>query len=149
MNTRSELIWWIGSGLLGTFIIAIITGFKFGTLDLQFHDTYYVLDSVDAIMLLIYIFAVGRYAYLLTDIMTERYPILTLLVSIMNAIVALFVLIAAYFSIETIVTFRKMYPGNDFSSQLLLPGIFIGLLTVQAIVEVKMLGKLRALLAAK
>ena len=99
-----------------TLIIAIITSFKFSTLDLQFHDTYYVLDSFDAIKLLTFIFGFGRYFYLLTDIMTERYAILTLLISIVNAIAGLFVLIGAYFSIETIVTFRKMHPGIDFSA---------------------------------
>ena len=146
---KAELIWWIGLGLLSTLIIAIITGFKFSTLDLQFHDTYYVFESFDAIILLTSIFGFGRYFYLVIDIMTERYAILTLLVSIINPIAGLFVSIGAYFSIETIVTFRKMYPGIDFSAHFLLPGIFIGLLTVQTIVEIKMIGKLRALVVGR
>lgn len=146
---KAETIWWIGFGLLSTLIIGTITGFKFSSLDIQLHDTYYVLQSFDAIKLLTLIFGVGRYFYLLTGIMAERYAILALVISIINAIAALFVMIGTYLSIETIVTFTRMYPGIDLSGHFLLPAIFIGLLAVQAIVEVKMIGKLRAVLAGK
>lgn len=149
MKMKTELIWWMGFGLLSTLMIAIVTSFKFGSVDVQLHDTYYVVESFEAIKLLTLIAGIGRYFYLLIDIMTERYPILTLLVSIINPIAGLFVIMGTYLSIETIVTSGKMYPGIDFSVYFLLPGILLALLTVQAIIEVKMLWKLRALLAGE
>ena len=149
MNTKTELIWWIGFGLLSTLIIGIVTGFEFGSIDVQLHDTYYVFGSFDAIKLMTLITGIGRYCYLLIDIITERYTILALLISIINPIVGLFVLIATYFSIETIVTSRQLYPGIDLSVHFLLPGVFVTLLTVQAIIEIKMILKLRALLAGR
>ena len=149
MKTKTELVWLMGFGLLSALIVGIVTSFRFNTLDIQLHDTYYVVESFDAIKLLTFALVFGRYFYLLIDIMTGRYPILTLLISIINPIVGLFVLIGTYLSIETILTSRKMYSGADFSVLLLLAGIFLALLTVQALLEVKMIVKLRALLAGK
>jgi|GEM_PF-4597006 hypothetical protein len=142
---KKELIWWTAFGLFSTLIIGTVTSFKFSKLDIQVHDTYYVFEPIDAIKLLTIIFGLVRYSYLLTDIITDRYKILALFISIINAIVGLFALMGAYLSIEAIMSFKKMYPDNDFSGHFLLTGIFLGLLTMQIIVEVKMIKKLSGL----
>jgi hypothetical protein len=99
---KKELIWWTAFGLFSTLIIGTVTSFKFSKLDIQVHDTYYVFEPIDSIKLLTIIFGVGRYSYLLTDIITDKYKILALFISIINAIVALFTLMGTYLCIETI-----------------------------------------------
>lgn len=145
LNIKTELIWWSSFALLSTVLVALVTGFKFGTLDIQLHDTYYVVESADAIKLLTSIFGFGRYFYLLVDIIAERYLILALIICIINVLVALFVVIGAYLSIEAIGTSRRLYPDMDSSAHFLLPVIFMGLLAVQTLVEIRMIKKLRKL----
>lgn len=144
---KEELIWWIPFALLSTLLVGLVTGFKFGTLDIQLHDTYYVLESSMAIKLLTLTFGFGRYFYLMTDIIAERHMILALIICIINALAGLFIVIGAYFSIEVIGTSRKLYPDMDLSAHFLLPVIFMALLAVQTIVQIRMIKKLRKLMA--
>jgi hypothetical protein len=144
-----QLIWWIGFGILSVLIVGTVTSFKFSTVDMQLHDTYYVLTSKDAIVLLILIFVMGRYLYLLTDLLSERYKILALFFSIINAIAGLFVIMLTYLSVESVITSKKMSPDIDFSGHFLIPGIFIGMLIVQIILEIKVIKKLNGLWANK
>lgn len=142
---KRQIIWWAAFGLLSTLIIGTITSFKFSRLDIQVYDSYYVFESIHGIILLTLTFGFGRYFYLLTDLISDRYKIFALLISIINAIVGLFIIMWTYMSIETIMTFKKMYPDTDFSGHFLLSSIFLGLLTVQTVVEIKMIKKLRGL----
>jgi hypothetical protein len=144
-----QLIWWIGSGILSVLIIGALTSFKFSTLDIQLYDTYYVMTSKNAIVNLTLIFILGRYLYLLTDLLCERYKILAVIFSIINAIAGLLIVMITYISIESMITLKKSYPDTDFSGHLLLSGIFIGLLIMQTIIEIKMIKKLNGLLTNK
>lgn len=142
-NKMRQPIWWTAFGLLSTIIIGAITGFKFSTLDVHVYDTYYVFDSIYGVVLLTLIFGTGRYFYLLMDLLSDRYKIFALLFSILNAIAGFFIFVWAYASIVTILTFKKMYPDNNFSGHFLFVSIFLGLLTMQTIVEIKVINKLR------
>jgi heme/copper-type cytochrome/quinol oxidase subunit 1 len=144
---KKGLAWLAIFALMSTLIIGTVTGFTFSKLDIQLHDTYYVVKAIDAIKALTLIFFLTRGLYLLTDIMTDRYKVLALLISIINAIAGLFVVIAAYMSTEAIFTTRKMYSYAGSSAHFLLPAIFIGIFVVQIIVEIRMIRKLRGLLA--
>jgi hypothetical protein len=146
---KRDLIWWAAFGLLSTLIIGAVTSFKFSKLDIQLHDTYYVFESIDGIKYLTLIFGLSRYIYLLTDIMTDKYKILALIISIINVITGLFVIIATYRCVETILTFKKTSPDVDFSGNFLLLSLLLGLLTVQTIIEVKMIRKLKELWSNK
>ena len=145
MNVKKELIWWTAFGLLSTLIIGTVTSFKFSRLDIQVYDTYYVFESIDGIKLLTIIFGLGRYSYLLIDIITDKYKILALIISILNAITGLFIVIMTYLSIETILTSNKNYPDIDFPGHFLLSAILLGILTVQTIIEINLIRKLNGL----
>jgi hypothetical protein len=146
---KKEIIAWGALGILSVVIVGIATGFKFSKLDIQLYDTYYVLTSKDVILNLTWILGLARYFYLLTDLLADRYKILALLFSIINAIAVLFTILWTYFSIEEAMTFRRLYPDTDISGRFLLPGIFIGLLIMQTIIEIKMIKKLNGLWANK
>jgi hypothetical protein len=109
---KEQLIWWAGFGILSAIVIGIVTGFKFNELDIQLHDTYFVLQSRDAIVLLTLAFGFGRYFYLLADLISSRFKILALIMSIINAIVGLFVIIITYLSAEGFITFQQTYRGT-------------------------------------
>jgi hypothetical protein len=143
---KRELFYWVVFALLSALIIGVITGFKFGELDIQMHDTYYVFSSFNGVKSLTLFLGTGRYFYLLLDIITEKYKIITLFLSIINAIVALFTLIVAYLSIETIPMYTGTYPDINFSGHLFVTIVLLGVLAAQIIVEIKMLRKLNGLL---
>jgi hypothetical protein len=143
---KRELFYWVVFALLSALIIGIITGFKFGELDIQMHDTYYVFSSFNGIKSLTLFLGTGRYFYLLLDIITEKYKIITLFLSIINAIVALFTLMVAYLSIETLPMYTGTYPDIHFSGHLFVTIILLGVLAAQIIVEIKMVRKLNAFL---
>lgn len=130
-------------------MIGAATSFKFSDLDIQLHDTYYVLTPKDAILNLTWILGLARYFYLLTNLLADRYKILALPFLIINAIAGLFVIILTYLSIEELMTIKKLYPDTDVSGHFLLPSIFIGLLIMQTIIEIKMIKKLSGLWANK
>ncbi|MFM7852825.1 MAG: hypothetical protein ACKO96_13145, partial [Flammeovirgaceae bacterium] len=67
-------------------------------------------------------------------------------ISMVNVIVGLFVVMATYLSIETIVVYRKMHQGTNFSAYFLLPSILLALLAVQTVIEIKMIKKLNEFL---
>jgi heme/copper-type cytochrome/quinol oxidase subunit 1 len=146
---KSELISWIALALVSTFIIGLATGFRFDTLDIQLHDTYYVFGSFDCIKMLTVILIIGRGLYRLTDILADRYLILALILVIVNAIAGLFVIIGTYLGVEAIITMRTTNPHVDLSAYILISGILVGIFTTQAIVEVRMVKKLRGLLAGR
>lgn len=146
---KSELIWWSALALLSTFIIGVATGFRFNTVEIQLHDTYYVFRSFDCIKMLTVILILGRGLYRLTDMLTDRYLILALILLIVNAIAGLFILIGAYLGIDAIMTMRTSNPHVDLSAYFLICGILIGIFTTQAIVEVRMVKKLRGLLTGR
>lgn len=138
-----QLIRWAALTLLSTLIIGVTTGFQFSKLDIQLYDTYYVFESFYGIILLTLVFGTGWNFYLLTDLITDRYKILALMLSIINIIAGLFVLIGAYFSIKAVMALQKINSGTDLSGYFLLPTVLIGLLIVQIIVEIKLIRKLR------
>jgi hypothetical protein len=144
---KRELFYWVVFALLSALIIGVITGFKFGELDIQMHDTYYVFSSFNGVKSLTLFLGTGRYFYLLLDIITEKYKIITLFLSIINAIVALFTLIVAYLSIETIPMYTGTYPDINFSGHLFVTIVLLGVLAAQIIVEIKMVRKLNTLLS--
>lgn len=148
-NLKTELVWLIALALVSTLIIGIATGFRFHTLDIQLHDTYYVFGSFDCIKMLTVLLFVGRGLYLLTDILTNQYLLLALIIVIVNAIAALFILIGTYLSIQAILTLRTMAPHVDLSGYFLIAGLLVGILAVQTIVEIRMIRKLRGLLAGR
>lgn len=144
---KTELLWLAAFALLSTLIVGIATGFGFNTLDIKLHDTYFVVRSAHAVKLLTLIFVLGRFVCWMTNRITERYVVLAILFSIVNAIVGLFVIILTYFSIGGIAAFRQSYPGTDMSGNFILPGICFSVLVVQVVVEVKMIAAVRRLVS--
>lgn len=142
---KKEIIWWVALAALSTLIIGVSTNFRFGRLDVSFHDTYYVFDSLFSIKALTLLFGFCRYLYFLIDIIAERYKIFALFIAILNAIFAVFVTIAAYVSVESFISYSEKYPNINLPGNVLMASTLFGILIIQAIVEVKILGKLNAL----
>lgn len=143
---KKELAWWLGFGLFGMMMIGLFTRFQFHPLVFEELDTYYVLEAQWGILLLTILLVIGRYVYLIVDLLTNRYKILAVFVSIVNPAVGLFVAMFLYFSVSSILKFERMFRGYkdaDFSGHYLLLCVLTACLVIQTIVEIKMIRKLK------
>lgn len=146
---KRDLVWWLAIGLFSVIMIGLLTRFQFHPLVFQNLDTYYVIGARQGIILLIVLLFIGRYAYLIVDLLTNRYKILAVIVSIINPIAGLFVGILLYFSMSSMLKFERMfrkYQEADFSGHYLLLCILIACLVTQIIVEINMIRKLKSVL---
>jgi hypothetical protein len=139
MKMKNELLWWITFGLISTLTLVLLTGFQFYSLDFQVYNTYYVVESTQAIQWLIFVMGMGRYVYQLISIMVERYRMIALLIAIVNPIGALFVSVIIFLGLKPILAFNR---EPNFAGHYFLLLILGGILIMQIIIEVKMIRKL-------
>ena len=141
---RPKDIKWIIS-LLGsmTVLVGIMTDFTFRDLAFQLHDTYFVFGSFYFIVYGTAIIYTIRNLFLLIDLLAERYKVIALLISIINPLVALFLLIVLYLGVHSVAELRSNYPGISLWSRLVPVVFLVAFLIGQVIVEVRMLRKLR------
>lgn len=144
-----ELPIWILCALLSVLVFGVATKFGFGPLNVQWHGTIYVLDSLDGIKFLTIFFVIGRSFFLLINLITENYRVLALILSIINGIAGLFVVILFYINMEATFNMRQTQPAMDLSGNILLSVLLLGVLTCQIILQVKMWSRLKVLLTVK
>src|SRR5690349_14677115 len=132
MSLKSEWKWLAAFALMSTLVIGLMTDFKFGDLEIQLYDTYYVFDAVRALLFLTIMFWTIKNLYMLVDLMTGRYVVMALIVSIVSPLIGLFMIILFYINFT-----EKIGPVSVF-------GLIITLLTV---IEIRSLRKLKVLLS--
>lgn len=132
---KNEWKWWAGFGLISMLVVGIISEFRFGALDIRMHDTYFVIHSIRAIFYLTAILGTIRNLYFLVDLLTSRYKIMALLISIINPIVALFTIIILYFDIQGITVSQEIHPETNLSGQLIVPVILVGVIGFEIVLE--------------
>lgn len=139
-NFKNEWKWILGFGFLSLVLIGLMTNFKFKDFEFQFHDTYYVFDSLTALQFLTASMYIVRGFYLLFDLMTDRYRIFAFIIAFVNPIAILLMTILAFFVIQNIFVNDAKHDSN-FISQLIPALLIIALIIVQIIVEVRALRK--------
>lgn len=137
---------WLLPFMLITLLINLfIRHFTFRDLEVQGHDTYFVIDVPTAVFIMTLIIYAIVGSYLLVEMNTNK--MLSLIIAIVNPIGAIFMLLLVYMSLQTLTAFRTMYPENDPTGQLVFVAIVIGLLCFQAVIEWKALKQVRSLLS--
>lgn len=139
---KGEMIWWVAFGVLGTLIAGLLTNFQFDTIEFQVHDTYYVLESVIVVFLVIIALGLCRYVYKFTSILASRFRGVALFISIVNPLVAGIIAFVIYKNIKSIYDYQKSSSAVDFTSQYAFLGIFLTIVFLQIIVEVEMIKRL-------
>lgn len=134
------------SGALSFFVVAAIAGFELHPLGSYPVDSYYVLESRQAIFLLAVVFVMWRFVYLLLDLMTTRYRVVALMVAFINPIVGLLIGLSTFFILD-----QLLHPGDSSSQdrKMTLAGLWFtliilsGTFLLQTVVEVMVIKRLR------
>lgn len=131
---------------ISVFIIGSLTDFKFKDLQIQIHDTYFDVDPIHAIYIMTLTLWTIKNFYLLVEVMTHKYRIIAVFVSIINPLIGLFMLMLIYISVQGLITSRQMYPEGQFTAEIIPICIMVGVIALQTIIEVRTLRKLSAFL---
>ena len=132
-------------GLISVLAIGLMTSFKYNDVEIQMHDSYFIIDAIRACIYLTAIVFTLRNLYFVIDVMSDRYRILAVFVAIINPLVALFIVIFIYFNIAFVGA--QLDAGNNLGPSIVIICLLIGLITLQIAIEVKVLRKLRQLIA--
>ena len=132
-------------GLISVLAIGLMTSFKYNDVEIQMHDSYFIIDAIRACIYLTAIVFTLRNLYFVVDVMSDRYRILAVFVAIINPLVALFIVILIYFNIAFVGA--QLDAGNNLGPSIVIICLLIGLITLQIAIEVKVLRKLRQLIA--
>lgn len=143
MNIKTEWKWLTAFGLTSLMAISLATDFTFRDLEIQKHDTYFVISAFNAIIFLTLILWSLKNLYLLVDLITDRYQILAILVAIINALIALFMFVLIYLMTHSLMVFRQTHPDRNFVVQLIPVSIMAISTAVQVIIEIRTLRKIR------
>ena len=132
MNLKNEFKWLTAFAMISILIIGLATNFKFQDLEIQLYDTYYVFEPVRAFIFLTIMLWTIKNLYMLVDLMTGRYAVIALIVSIVSPLIGLFIIILFYINFT-----GKIGPVSAFAL----------LITLLTLVEIRALRKLKGLLS--
>jgi hypothetical protein len=159
MNMKKEWKWLVAFALISLGVIGFMTQFRFKDLEIQRYDTYYVINAFRAIFymtlilwtsknlyLLVDLMTTSKNLYLLVDLMTTRYTVVAIVVSVINPLVGLFMCMLIYFNMAALITFKQTYPNISLIGYIIPLTIVVGIVFLQAIIEIRALKKVRALM---
>ena len=141
MNWKTELKWGTGFLLASLVLVGLTTEFRFGVIEVQLHDTYFVFEAYDVIYKLILILYMIKNLYLMVDLMTLKYRLVAFLVAIINPIVGLLLLA---FTVTIGMSSAASPSGHGRSP--IFTGLLLSVLMLQAFMEIKMLRRLKVML---
>ena len=88
LKTKVDLYWNLGFLVLSIVIVGLVVDFRLvGSVDVQLHDTYFVITPLQAIIRLAGILILFRYFFILIDQVLLKNRIIALLTSIIFGIV--------------------------------------------------------------
>lgn len=147
LDSKSELKWLAGYVVGSALGVGLMTDFRFSPIQIQLYDTYYEFEASQAIQYAVAACFMIRGSYLAADLLTTRYRILALFVSIINPILALILIIITFSGVQSFVTLREAYPGTSLL-RILVPLFAIGTaVALQVLIEIRMIRKLKEILA--
>lgn len=141
---KQELIWWAGFVFVAVIAIGQMTAFNFGTIDIQLHDTYYVVPSWLGILVVLIILGLLRGLTKLADRLSNRSRLLAVMISIINGLVGLVLIILICMAILNLVQVKERYPDLDISNYTGIIIIMISLLLLLTVIEIMTIKKIRA-----
>lgn len=140
---KRELIWWTGFVVVAFIVIGQMTAFTFGTVDIQLHDTYYVVPSWLGVLVILTILGTLRGLTKLADRLSDRSRLLAIVISILNGLLGLGLIILISVAILNLIQIKEWYPDLDISTYIGVIVVLISLLVLLTIMEIKTVRKLR------
>ncbi|HTJ48246.1 MAG TPA: hypothetical protein VL443_02250 [Cyclobacteriaceae bacterium] len=140
---KRELRWWTAFFVVGIILIGQMTEFEFRNIDIQLHDTYYIIPSWIALLVVLTILGVLRGLTKIINRLSDRNRSMAILVSIVNGIVGLVLIILVCAAILNLIQIREWYPGLDIFNYIAIIVVMILLLSVLVVIEIKTIKKLR------
>ncbi|MES1226018.1 MAG: hypothetical protein ABUT20_61640 [Bacteroidota bacterium] len=140
---KRELRWWTAFFVVGIILIGQMTEFEFRNIDIQLHDTYYIIPSWIALLVVLTILGVLRGLTQIINRLSDRNRSMAILVSIVNGIVGLVLIILVCAAILNLIQIREWYPGLDIFNYIAIIVVMILLLSVLVVIEIKTIKKLR------
>jgi heme/copper-type cytochrome/quinol oxidase subunit 1 len=140
---KQELIWWTGFVVVAVIVIGQMTAFNFGTIDIQLHDTYYVVPSWLGIFLVLIILGLLRAFTKLADRLSNRSRPLAIMISIINGLMGVVLFILICMAVLNLVQVKEWYPDLDISNYIGIIMIMISLLLLLTVIEIKTIKKVR------
>lgn len=123
--------------------IGQMTTFKFRDIDIQLHDTYYVVPSWLGIVIVLTILGLLRGLTKLVDRLSDQSRLLAILISIINGLLGLVLIVLICIAILNLIQVKEWYPDLDISSYIGIIAVLISLLLLLTIIEIKTVRKLR------
>jgi hypothetical protein len=139
---KRELIWWTGFLVVAFIAIGKMTAFNFGDIDIQLHDTYYVVPSWLCILVVLLILGLLRGLTKLADTLSNRSRQLAIMISLINGLLGLVLIILICVAILNLIQVKEWYPDHDISNYIGIIVIMILLLLLLTVIEIKTVGKL-------
>jgi hypothetical protein len=140
---KRELIWWAGFLVVAFISVGEMTTFKFHYIDIQLHDTYYVVPSWLGIVIVLIILGLLRGVTKLVDRLSDRSRPLAIAISIINALVGIVLIVLICLVTVNLIQVREWYPDLDISNYIGIIAILISLLLMLTTIEIKTVKKLR------
>jgi hypothetical protein len=140
---KREVIWWTGFLFVALTAIGQMTTFTFRNIDIQLHDTYYVVPSWLAIVILLTFLGLLRSLTNLADRLSDQSRLLAILISIVNGLLGLFLIVLIFIAILNLIDIKEWYPDLDISNYIGVIAVLISILLLLTITEVKTIRKLR------
>jgi len=140
---KRELIWWTGFLIVSFVAVGQMTAFNFGDIDIQLHDTYYVVPSWLGVLVLLTFLGLLRGLTKLADRLSDRSRLLAILVTVINGLLGLFLIGLTCMAIFNLIQVKQLYPDLDISNYIGVIAVLISLLFLTIIIEVQTIRKLR------
>ena len=145
MNRKTEWIWLGTCAAVSSLLVGFITDFKFSSVDLQIHDGRFTFSAFSAIFngaLTLYTLKNG---HLLIELLTTRYPVLGVIAAIINALVALLLIVFLGTWWPAIIPLTSKSSDPPIMGSLILFGLTCAFVVFQICVEVRIVRKMSRL----
>ncbi len=139
MKWRTEWKWLSIFGLISIIIIGLMTNFRFNELQIQNHDTYYLIGSFKSIIFTTLFLWTIKNLYYLIDVLLNKYKVFAILIAILTPIAILLGVLFIYLNIQELLVFKEMYPDLNFLERIIPTSIITGLLILLVLIEIKSL----------
>lgn len=97
---RKDYVWIMIFALISVLVSGVLSNFRFDVIDIQLHDTYFVLHSIQLIVWLTVILWMSKCILSLVDAASERYMVVALVMLFILPLLTLPAVIALVLSID-------------------------------------------------
>lgn len=141
---KRELTWWLVFFILALVVIGQMTGFEFNVIDIQLHDTYYILPSLHGVLFIFTFLALLRILTNALDRISTKGKLIAILVTVINGLLVLSMIIFISNITINVLQFRKLYHDLDLAKYTAIIIVMIAALCLLTILEIKTIRKIRS-----